>query len=55
MIRFGTFESDFGFHRKSFVDVNGNIIANFDKTRRIFPIPTGVLNNNTNWKQNPGY
>jgi hypothetical protein len=55
MIRFGTFESDFGFHRKSFVDVNGNMIANFDKTRRIFPIPTGVLNNNTNWKQNAGY
>ncbi|MBP8934497.1 MAG: RagB/SusD family nutrient uptake outer membrane protein [Prevotella sp.] len=55
MIRFGTFESDFGFHRKSFVDANGNMIANFDKTRRIFPIPTGVLNNNTNWQQNPGY
>mgnify|MGYP003527919444 FL=1 len=55
MIRFGTFESDFGFHRKSFVDIKGNIIANFDKTRRIFPIPTGVLNNNTNWKQNAGY
>ena len=55
MIRFGTFESDFGFHRKNFVDSNGNMIANFDKTRRIFPIPTGVLNNNTNWKQNPGY
>lgn len=55
MIRFGTFESDFGYHRRSFVDANGKPIANFDKTRRIFPIPTSTLNSNTNWKQNAGY
>ena len=29
--------------------------AKFDKTRRILPIPTNVLNENTNWQQNPGY
>ncbi len=49
MIRFGHFENEYGFHVKS------NTYANFDKTHRILPIPTGVLNNNTNWKQNPGY
>lgn len=55
MIRFGTFESDFGYHKKSFVDSKGEMIANFDKTRRIFPIPTATLNSNSNWKQNAGY
>lgn len=55
MIRYGHFEDDFGFHRHSFVDASGKEIANFDKRRRIFPIPTGVMNKNTNWKQNPGY
>ena len=49
MIRFGHFENEYCFHRKDFPT------ANFDKTRRILPIPTGVLNENTNWKQNPGY
>ena len=49
MIRFGHFENEYGFH------VRSNGYANFDKTRRILPIPTGVLNENTNWKQNPGY
>jgi hypothetical protein len=55
MIRFGTFESDFGYHKQSFVDSDGNKIANFNKTCRIFPIPTGILEKNTNWKQNAGY
>ena len=49
MIRFGHFENEYGFHKKNFPT------ANFEKTRRILPIPTGVLNENTNWKQNPGY
>ena len=49
MIRFGHFENEYGFHKKGFPT------ANFEKTRRILPIPTGVLNENTNWKQNPGY
>ena len=49
MIRFGTFESEYGLHKKS---VSGAV---FDKTRRIFPIPTDILKLNTNWKQNNGY
>ena len=49
MIRFGTFESEYGFHKKGFPT------ARFDKEVRIFPLPTSVLNKNTNWKQNPGY
>ena len=49
MIRFGHFENEYGFHKQGFPT------ANFDKTRRILPIPTGVLNENTDWKQNPGY
>jgi len=49
MIRFGTFESEYGFHKKGFPT------ARFDKECRIFPLPTSVLNKNTNWKQNPGY
>lgn len=49
MIRFGTFESEYGFHKQGFPN------ANFDKTRRIFPIPQSVLNENTNWTQNSGY
>jgi hypothetical protein len=49
MIRFGTFESEYGFHKQGFPN------ANFDKSRRTLPIPQGVLNENTNWKQNPGY
>lgn len=48
-IRFGTWENEFGVHRKNFPT------ANFDKTRRIFPIPTEVRKKNTNWEQNPGY
>ncbi|WP_072531761.1 RagB/SusD family nutrient uptake outer membrane protein [Bacteroides ilei] len=49
MIRFGTFESEYGFHKKGFPN------ASFDKTRRIFPVPQDVLNENVNWKQNFGY
>lgn len=60
MIRFGTFESNYGFHTTQWLDPLDNSVktfptANFDKTRRVFPIPEGTLNNNTNWKQNPGY
>ncbi len=55
MIRFGTFESEYGFHKKSHVDESGVLHASFDKTRRIFPIPESILNVNTNWSQNPGY
>ena len=29
--------------------------ARFDKYRRILPVPQPVMNENTNWKQNPGY
>lgn len=49
MIRFGTFESEYGFHRHDFPG------ANFDKTHRIFPVPQAVMNEHTNWKQNDGY
>ncbi len=49
MIRFGHFEDEYGFHKRIYKD------ARFDKTCRVFPIPTGVLNKNTGWKQNAGY
>lgn len=49
LIRFGKFENDWGF--KHVV----NPSAKTQKFRRIFPIPTYVLNTNTNWKQNNGY
>ena len=49
MIRFGHFEDEYGFHRKGFPT------ARFDKECRVFPIPQGTLNTNTNWKQNAGY
>lgn len=49
MIRFGHFEDEYGFHKRDFPT------ANFDKKRRIFPIPKDVREQNTNWKQNPGY
>ena len=55
MIRFGTFESEYGFHKKGLIGNDSKEVANFDKTRRIFPIPEGIMNVNTNWKQNPGY
>ncbi len=49
MIRFGTFENEYGFHKRDYPT------ARFDKECRVFPIPQGVLEKNTNWKQNPGY
>ena len=49
MIRFGTFENEYGAHKKDFPT------ARFEKTCRIFPIPKDVREQNTNWKQNPGY
>ena len=49
MIRFGTFESEYGFHRHDFPG------ANFDKRHRIFPVPQTIMNENTNWEQNEGY
>lgn len=49
MIRFGTFENEYGFHKKGFPT------ARFDKECRIFPVPQNVLEENSNWKQNPGY
>ncbi len=49
LIRFGKFEDDWGF--KHVV----NPVAKTQKFKRIFPIPTYVLNTNTNWNQNPGY
>lgn len=49
LIRFGKFEDDWGFKHV----VNPN--AKTQKFRRIFPIPTYVLNTNTNWNQNNGY
>lgn len=49
MIRFGTFESEYGFHKYSNPD------ARFDKTCRILPVPDDILKENTNWEQNPGY
>ena len=49
MIRFGTFESEYGAHKKDFPT------ARFEKTCRIFPLPKDVRDQNTNWKQNPGY
>ena len=52
MIRFGTFEDEYGYHTKA-MEAKG--LASFDKTKRILPIPTGILNENTNWKQNAGY
>lgn len=49
LIRFGKFENDWGF--KHIINPN----AKTQKFRRIFPIPTYVLNTNTNWIQNKGY
>ncbi len=49
LIRFGHFEDDWGFKNTL------NPTAKTDYTKRIFPVPTGILNENTNWKQNAGY
>ena len=49
MIRFGTFENEYGFHRKGFPG------ARFDKSCRILPVPKAIMEENKNWKQNEGY
>ncbi|MDF9828734.1 RagB/SusD family nutrient uptake outer membrane protein [Parabacteroides sp. PF5-6] len=49
LIRFGKFEDDWGY--KHII----NPQAKTELYRRIFPVPRGILNTNTNWKQNPGY
>lgn len=49
MIRFGTFESEYGFHRKGFPG------ARFDKSCRILPVPKDIMEENQNWEQNEGY
>lgn len=49
LIRFGKFENC----AKWKVQANPSAMA--DVHRRLFPIPTGEMNTNTNWKQNPGY
>lgn len=49
LIRFGRFEDDWGYKNTI------NPSAKTDYTKRIFPVPTGVLNENTNWTQNDGY
>ena len=48
-IRCGTFESEYGFHRKGFPG------ARFEKTCRIMPVPKAIMEENKNWQQNAGY
>ncbi|TYR32196.1 RagB/SusD family nutrient uptake outer membrane protein [Sphingobacterium phlebotomi] len=48
LIRFGKFEDDWGF--RSLYPAGRT-----EKYRRIFPIPTLVMNVNTKWNQNDGY
>ena len=49
MIRFGHFEDEYFPHYKSFPT------ANFDKSRRVFPVAKGMLDLNPKWEQNAGY
>lgn len=49
LIRFGKFEDDWGYKHVI------NPSAKTELYRRIFPIPRGILNTNTNWSQNKGY
>ncbi len=49
LIRFGNFEDDWGVKHLL------NPAAKTQTYRRIFPIPTFVMNKNTNWSQNKGY
>lgn len=49
LIRFGNFEDDWGVKHL----INPSAKTNYNA--RILPIPTGILNENTNWSQNPGY
>lgn len=48
LIRFGKFEDNWGFR---YLYPEGMT----EKFRRVFPIPTSVLETNTNWSQNDGY
>jgi hypothetical protein len=48
LIRFGKFEDLWGLRNIEPQTAN-------EKFRRIFPVPTHVMNTNTNWTQNPGY
>lgn len=48
LIRYGKFEDNWGFRSL----YSAGMTETF---RRIFPVPTTVLNVNTHWKQNPGY
>ncbi len=48
LIRYGKFEDNWGFRSLYAAGMS-------EKFRRIFPVPTTVLNVNTHWKQNPGY
>ena len=49
LIRFGKFENC----GKWQVAASPKTMA--DKTKRLMPVPTDILNTNTNWSQNPGY
>ena len=49
MIRFGTFENEYGFHLRNMPG------ARFDKSCRILPVPKAILDENKNWHQNEGY
>lgn len=49
LIRFGQFENDWGFKNEL------NPGAKTELWRRVMPIPTGVMDTNTNWTQNEGY
>ena len=49
MIRFGHFEDEYFPHYKDFPT------ANFEKTRRVFPIHKNMLDLNPKWSQNNGY
>ncbi len=48
LIRYGKFEDNWGFRSLYPAGMS-------EKFRRIFPVPTTVLNVNTHWQQNPGY
>ena len=49
MIRFGHFEDEYFPHYKDYPT------ANFEKTRRVFPIHKNMLDLNPKWSQNNGY
>ncbi|MBQ8673227.1 MAG: RagB/SusD family nutrient uptake outer membrane protein [Bacteroides sp.] len=49
LIRYGNFEDDWGWKNIINPDAKTNYNA------RLLPVPTGIMTENTNWKQNPGY